>query len=614
MNLIQIQERLKGMPIAMVMEYANGMNPEVPPYVALGELNRRKNMEQRMQPAQLPQGTVKEKIEEEVGLAALQKQMMDQLQTQGLRQQQASMSQGQEMAKMPGPAPQGVPQPEVPEELEMADGGVATLMVPDDQFEFGSGGIIAFKDGGLNPEFITDAFDGMEIEPSERQKRRAAIDEAERLRREEIRDREERQKRAEQRAAQAEFLERADVPVDMLKAVREGRVLSTNPITPDTGFPDNRGIAQRYPGRIPQQPSGPVITQLPNATKTPQGIAAVAPQVQQPQTPMQTPQGPMQQALQAALTGPQQPIQDYDAMLKEAQKRNPYLNKQPGLELEKYIEKLEQRDREAQSKFEAMEKERARAALWKALIASGEASRGQRGIGALMGGFGRSAAEDLEASFTREERQQALMREREMNVVKLKQEIENARIAAAKGDFKQEIDAKKEIADLRQRIQQNQNQLLSNAAQIEAQNARNFEDLQARAAEGRLNRETQILVANIQAASGNRLSAAERIFERYQQLLKQDPTGKLAEQYMVGMQRAQGVDTRYEDSRTRKMREQIKPKEDELGKLVSSLGPLAKNDPRVIQLRKEIDDLTKHLGGQTSQAPLGSRENPIPIR
>ena len=189
MNLVQIQERLKDMPLQAVMQYANGMNPEVPPYLALGELNRRKKMEQSMQPAEMPQGTIKEQLEQEVGLAALQKQLMNQLQTQGLRQQQAAMSQGQQMARMPGPAPQGVPQPEVPEEVEMAGGGIATINVPDNQFEFGSGGIIAFSNGGLNPEFITDAFDGMEIEPSERQKRRAAIDEAERLRREEIRDR-----------------------------------------------------------------------------------------------------------------------------------------------------------------------------------------------------------------------------------------------------------------------------------------------------------------------------------------------------------------------------------------------------------------------------------------
>ena len=43
MNLVQIQERLKDMPLKAVMMYANGMNPEVPPYLALGELYRQGN-------------------------------------------------------------------------------------------------------------------------------------------------------------------------------------------------------------------------------------------------------------------------------------------------------------------------------------------------------------------------------------------------------------------------------------------------------------------------------------------------------------------------------------------------------------------------------------------
>ena len=62
MNLVQIQERLKDLPTQAVMAYANGQNPQVPPYLALGELNRRKQMEQ--QAAQPPQGTVKDNIEQ----------------------------------------------------------------------------------------------------------------------------------------------------------------------------------------------------------------------------------------------------------------------------------------------------------------------------------------------------------------------------------------------------------------------------------------------------------------------------------------------------------------------------------------------------------------------
>ncbi len=64
MNLIQIQDDLKGLPTPTIMAYVNGSNPEVPPYMALSELDRRKRMEQRR--AEPPTQSVKEKIESEV--------------------------------------------------------------------------------------------------------------------------------------------------------------------------------------------------------------------------------------------------------------------------------------------------------------------------------------------------------------------------------------------------------------------------------------------------------------------------------------------------------------------------------------------------------------------
>ena len=44
LNLVQIQDKLKDMPTQAIMAYANGQNPMVPPYLALGELNRRKEI------------------------------------------------------------------------------------------------------------------------------------------------------------------------------------------------------------------------------------------------------------------------------------------------------------------------------------------------------------------------------------------------------------------------------------------------------------------------------------------------------------------------------------------------------------------------------------------
>lgn len=63
LNLVQLQEQLKGLPMQAVMQYANGQNPQVPPYVALAELNRRKQIESAaagMQ--QAPQQTVADQL------------------------------------------------------------------------------------------------------------------------------------------------------------------------------------------------------------------------------------------------------------------------------------------------------------------------------------------------------------------------------------------------------------------------------------------------------------------------------------------------------------------------------------------------------------------------
>ena len=610
MNLVQIQERLKDMPLQAVMQYANGMNPEVPPYLALGELNRRKKMEQAMQPAEMPQGTIKEQLEQEVGLAALQKQLMNQLQTQGLRQQQAAMSQGQQMARMPGPAPQGVPQPEVPEEMEMADGGVATLRVPDDQFEFGSGGIIAFKEGGDKGRRIPTS--ELDIDPLGTSEAGTEAYLAKLAKEAE-------EKKKQEDAARLEFLERAGVPVDMSKAVQEGRVLTTNPITRD--MPDNRGSAQRFPPGPPPPPASapmpPPARQPAVQAAAPQGIAAVAPQtVAYPQA------GPMQQALAAMGMGPQTPYPSYDEERRKAEERNPYLKKQPGEKLEQYLATLERRDREDQERFQEMEKERTRGALWKSLMSAGEASRGQRGIGALLGGFGRTSEAEMEAGRGREEKQRALMREREMNRVKMSQEIENARIAAAQGQEKERMEHLQKAAQYNQRDKELAFQIVNAQAsteaaqqrsmfEVNAANARSFAQLQAQAAEGKLDRENRLLIANIQAASGNRPGEAERIFEEYQRRLKADPSGKSAEEYMTAIQRAKGLDIRAGDAKTRQIAAQMKPLQEELEKLIAN--PMSMKDPRVQQLRSELDKLRQQLGG-SSQAPLGSRENPIPIR
>ena len=137
MNLVQINERLKDLPMQVIQQYANGMNPEVPPYLALGELQRRELSQKQMSTAQGaqqgPQPSVKEQVEQKAGLMALQ------------QMQQQQMAQQQAQPRGPMPVPAGVPQPQQQPEAMMARGGLASIPVRSDMFEYASGGIIAFS-------------------------------------------------------------------------------------------------------------------------------------------------------------------------------------------------------------------------------------------------------------------------------------------------------------------------------------------------------------------------------------------------------------------------------------------------------------------------------------
>ncbi len=143
MNLVQINERLKDLPMQVIQQYANGMNPEVPPYLALGELQRRELSQKQAATAQGgaqgPQPSVKEQMEQKAGL----------MQAQQLQQQQ--MAQQMQQPRGPMPAPAGIPQPEAQPEMAMARGGLTSIPVRPGMFEYADGGIIAFQVGGKAP-------------------------------------------------------------------------------------------------------------------------------------------------------------------------------------------------------------------------------------------------------------------------------------------------------------------------------------------------------------------------------------------------------------------------------------------------------------------------------
>lgn len=133
-DLMQMQSQLRSLPagdprtMQILTSYANGSNPMVPQFLALGEIKRREQMMQ--QPAQPPQGTVKDKVEQSANTMAMQQ----------AKQQQAMQMLAGQAAQAPGPVPQGIPQPAV----NMAGGGVTALPVRDEMFNYAGGGIVAF--------------------------------------------------------------------------------------------------------------------------------------------------------------------------------------------------------------------------------------------------------------------------------------------------------------------------------------------------------------------------------------------------------------------------------------------------------------------------------------
>lgn len=162
LNLVKVQEELKGMPLNVVMQYANGSNPQVPPYVALGELSRRKQM-QESAVAAAPQEeapTVKQSLEQQLGIMSLQNQ----------RAQQAMQNVASAAARQPTIPPQ-----------QMAAGGITALPMRRDMFrrsDYAGGGIVAFQNNEDQP--VSTDMPGVSEEDLRNQDQAEALFDAER--------------------------------------------------------------------------------------------------------------------------------------------------------------------------------------------------------------------------------------------------------------------------------------------------------------------------------------------------------------------------------------------------------------------------------------------------
>jgi hypothetical protein len=144
-DLRQAQRLVDSIPeikesIPYLTELAEGSNPEIPGYLALGKLMQINALAEGAGAAKPPQGTVKDKLTRTGGVMALMNG----------RGQQASQNMASQSMAQPGPVPQNIPQPEVqdeamPEDVTMAaEGGIMQAEIDPNMFRFDGGGIVAF--------------------------------------------------------------------------------------------------------------------------------------------------------------------------------------------------------------------------------------------------------------------------------------------------------------------------------------------------------------------------------------------------------------------------------------------------------------------------------------
>jgi hypothetical protein len=195
---------------------------------------------------------------------------------------------------------------------------------------------------------------------------------------------------------------------------------------------------------------------------------------------------------------------------------------------EEYINYLAEREgkrKESLTKNEKMEQDRARRDFFNSLIAGGEATRGQKGIGALFTGAGRSLGESLTAAEERaiafQEKQQQLAD----NDAKTKFEIANLRRAEELGNSKLIYDSKVKLAELTNQ----RTQIIGNTASQMAQN-----ESSERVA--RANNLTQLEVARINQATSMKPGETERLMQEYANI-KRTRGEAAAEEFMKIVER-----------------------------------------------------------------------------
>ncbi len=455
-NLFKVQEQLKDMPQQQIMAYANGSNPDmVPPYIALGEMERRTRMAKNAQTGQPPQGTVKDNLENQIkqtaGIASLG----------NMRQQQMGQAQAQQAMSTPGAVPGGVPQPQPQGEpsVRMAQGGLASVPINSRMTAYKDGGIVGYAEGG--PVFNRMTFADTEPKdpevdeegnPRSRDDRARILDYNARLAE---RQRQERQVRTQPSGQQVERMEQFYKPrTPQGPAAMGGEPVGKFDLSGDrlagalAGVQNIKDPAER--ARAMQALQGQMATMgipTPTPQAAPQPMPQAAPQMFPQAGPTPTLQGTPQpgiaglpQAGGSAMDMFRQDRAANEELIKRMRTPQEVLPEQQALidtpVEQDYIKRLRELDvQRGTADTQAREdiQSRRRMDLYQALIAGGEGSRG-RGIGGLMAGMGQSLGQSSAARMAEEAGLRTGALDRQALLEKAQFEMAGLQRAKAMGD------------------------------------------------------------------------------------------------------------------------------------------------------------------------------------
>lgn len=478
LNLVQLQERLKNVPMQALMQYANGSNPQVPPFLALGELNRRKRMQENAAADQAKEmegaPSIKDQIEQSAGQIALQ----------GSRQRQAS----QQQAGVQANTPMAAPNTTTSEPAQLAGGGflddivvprdyqgggqvnlemlkrlmmkrrpgVAGLPINPNMFkrqDYAGGGIVAFA--GPSGSMVEDIVE-KETREIEQGRRSGYSDEAKRIMR---------QQSDQNQAAQADYLKREQQRAleSSREIARQGGAPSKAPDIADLpkGY-SNEGRAYAR-GAVPVTPSPLVIP-----SKAAKELAAEQGADKKPAAGGIASLAPSDDAVRRFLKiDPKEALQDIPETTAEAFRKNlDESNKVFGVSGDPYKE-MKRRYGEIEAEDKRTRAEQPMDQL-RALL--GGIAGGRRG-----GTFGTQGAEGARASMDLRSQQIALNRKQDLDMAALQGAIAEKEDAINRGDRDRflaaqqaEREARRNLAKDRLNLQQNQAQMQNQETQARA--------------------------------------------------------------------------------------------------------------------------------------------------